>query len=112
QRAFERGERELIGPERALERMAPQPRDELRAAADDAGLRPAEQLVPREGDEARARGEALADEGFVGARHEAAGAEVVDQRQPEPGGELRELAEPGPFREPDDAEGGLVHPQD
>ena len=39
QRALERGERELVGPERPLERVAPQPPDELGAAADDPGLR-------------------------------------------------------------------------
>ena len=60
ERPLERGERELVGAERALERMAAEPLDELGAADDDPGLRPAEQLVAREADEVGAGGEARA----------------------------------------------------
>ena len=58
ERALERSERQLVGAERALERVAAQPLDELGAADDDARLRPAEELVAREADEVgtRARG--------------------------------------------------------
>ena len=55
QRPLERRERQLVRPERPLERMAPQPADQLGAAADDPGLRPAEELVARERDEVGAR---------------------------------------------------------
>src|SRR5207253_635923 len=51
ERSLERRQRQLVGAERALERVAPQPLDELRAARDDSGLRPAEELVSREADE-------------------------------------------------------------
>ena len=51
QRPLERRERELVDPQRALERVAAQPLDELRVAEDDPGLRPAEELVAREADE-------------------------------------------------------------
>ena len=47
----------LSGAERALERVAAEPLDEIGAAGDDPGLRPAEQLVAREADEVRAGGE-------------------------------------------------------
>ncbi len=72
QRAFERGERELVGPQRPLEGVAPQPLHELRPADDDARLRPAQQLVAGEADEAGARGEALARLRLVAERHERA----------------------------------------
>ena len=60
ERSLERGERELVGAQRALERVAAQPLDELGAPDDDARLRPAEELVAREADEvgAGARGSA------------------------------------------------------
>ena len=57
---FEPGERDLVGAQRARERMAREQRDEVGAADDDPGLRSAEQLVAREGDERRAGVEALA----------------------------------------------------
>ena len=59
--------------------MAPQPFHELRLADDDSRLRPAEQLVAGEADEAGARGEALARLRLVAERHERARAEVVDE---------------------------------
>ena len=58
--ACERGERDLVGAQRTRERMPREPRDEVGAADDDPRLRSAEQLVAREGDERRARVEALA----------------------------------------------------
>ena len=59
QRSLERRERELVGAQRALQRMAPQPLDEIGAADDDARLRAAEELVAREADEVGARAQAL-----------------------------------------------------
>ena len=48
ERPLERGERELVDPQRALERMAVQPLNELGAPEHDPRLRPAEELVPGE----------------------------------------------------------------
>ncbi len=81
QRPLERGERELVGSERALERMAAQPADELGAAADDPRLRPAEELVAGERDEVGACGEGVPGKRLVGEREQASGAEVVDERE-------------------------------
>ena len=60
QRPLERGERQLVGAHRAVQRMPAQPLDEVGAPDDDAGLRAAEQLVAGEADEVRAGGERLA----------------------------------------------------
>ena len=57
QRPLERRERELVGPESPLERVAAESLDELGATDDDAGLRAAEQLVAREAHEIGAGGE-------------------------------------------------------
>ena len=46
ERPLERRERQLVGPQRALQRMAPQLLDEVGAADDDSRLRAAEKLVP------------------------------------------------------------------
>ena len=51
ERPLERGQRQLVRAQGAVERMAAQLLDEVRAACDDPRLRPAEQLVPREADE-------------------------------------------------------------
>ena len=59
ERALERGQGQLVRTDGALERMAAQPLDELRAADDDPGLRAAEELVAREADEVGAGLEAL-----------------------------------------------------
>ena len=72
--------------------MAPQPLHELRLADDDPRLRPAQQLVAGEADEAGAGGEALARLRLVAERHERAGAEVVDEREVVRGRDLRQLA--------------------
>ena len=58
ERPLERGERQLVRAQRALQRMAAQPLDEVGAPDDDAGLRPAEELVAGEADEIGAGGEA------------------------------------------------------
>ena len=62
ERPLERGERQLVGAQRALERMPPQPLDELAPADDDTGLRSAEQLVAGERHEVGAGREALGAE--------------------------------------------------
>ena len=82
ERPFERGERELVGAQRALERVAPQALDEVGAADDDPGLRAAEQLVAGEADEVRAGRRARRAPTARRARSVSdAGAEVVDERQ-------------------------------
>src|SRR5438477_3024650 len=92
--------------------MPAQPRDELGAAADDARLRAAEQLVARERDEAGAGREALTDERLVADGAEAARAEVVDELEPGSCRELGQLPQRRPLREPDETEVGLMDAQD
>ena len=95
ERPLERGERELVGAQRALERVPAQALDEVGAAHDDPGLRPAEQLVAREADEVGAGGEALARRRLVlGRVDEHARAEVVHERQSVALRHRRELARP------------------
>ena len=112
QRPLERGERQLVRAQRALQRMAPQPLDEIGPADDDARLRAAEQLVAGEADEVGARGERLRRRRLAGQVAERAGAEVVDERQPVPPRDRRELRELRQLGEPDDAEVRLVHAQE
>src|SRR5205085_521600 len=111
QRPLERGEGELVRTERTLERVAPQARDELGAAADDPGLRPAEQLVARERDETGTCSEALADERLVADSTEAPRAEVVDEYEPESLRDFGQASQFRSFREPDLAEVGLMDPE-
>ena len=85
QRRLERGDADLVEPHGALHRVAADARDELAAADDEAGLRAAEQLVAREGDEVGALGDRLGDgrlarQAVGGEVDEGAGAEVVDER--------------------------------
>ena len=112
QRSFQRCEGELVGPQRALERMPAEAPDELGATADDPCLRPAEQLVTRERDEVGAVGERIACERLVGQRHEAARPEIVEQRQLVPPRDGGELGGRRPLAEPDRAEVGLVHAEE
>ena len=88
--------------------MSPQPLDELRAADDDARLRPAEELVAREADEIGARGEARRDGGLVAELADRARAEIVDERQPGSPRDARELGQGRLLREPDNPEIGLM----
>jgi len=81
ERALERRERELVGAQGALERVASQPLDQLGSADDDPRLRPAEQLVAGEADEVGSRRERLARRRLALERHEHARAEVVHERQ-------------------------------
>ena len=81
ERPLERGERELVGAERALERMAAQTLDEVGPAGDDPRLRPAEQLVAREADEVGAGRERRRDGRLALEVGQRAGAEVVDERE-------------------------------
>ena len=58
--AATRGERRLVRPHRARQRVAPHPGDEVGATDDQPGLRPADELVAAERDEVRAGGQPLA----------------------------------------------------
>ena len=111
QRSLERRERQLVRAHRPLQRMAPQLLDEVGASDDDAGLRPAEQLVAREADEVGAGGERFLRRRLAGKLDERARAQVVDERQPMPARDRGELFELRLLREADDAEVGLVHAQ-
>jgi hypothetical protein len=108
QRPFQRRQRELVGPERPLERMAPKALDELGVPDDDSRLRPAEELVAGEADEVGAGGEAVARERLVAERDDRARAEVVDERQRSALRDPGELLEPRLLREADDSEVRLV----
>ena len=108
QGALERGQRELVGPERALERMPAHALDEVAPPDGDAGLRAAEELVAREGDDVRARLEARARRGLVADLDERSRAEVVHEGEALPVREPGEVAGLRPLREPDHAEVRLV----
>ena len=109
QRSLERGDRQLVGAERALQRMPSQLLDEVGATRDDSRLRPAEQLVAAEADEVGACRERLARRRLVGERAEHARAEIVDERQRMPARDGRELLDARLLGEADDAEVRLVH---
>ena len=81
ERPLERRERQLVGAQRALQRMPPQPLDEVGAPDDDARLGAAEKLVAREADEVGAGGDARRGGGLVADVEERARAEVVDERE-------------------------------
>ena len=91
QRPFERGQAELVDPERAVEWMPAELLDQVGAADHDAGLRPAEQLVAAEADEVGARGERVARGRLVRDLGERARAEVVEQRHAVTAGDRGEL---------------------
>ena len=71
----------LSSAERALQRVAAQPLDEVGPADDDPRLRAAEQLVAAEADEVGARRERLLRGRLVAEVEERARAEIVDERQ-------------------------------
>ena len=92
--------------------MPAQPLDELRAADDDARLRPAEQLVAGEADEIGARGEARGCGRLVADVEQRPRAEIVDERQPGLVGDARELVGRDGRGEPDDSVVRLVDAED
>ena len=111
ERSLERGQPELVGAQRALERVAAQALDEVRAPEDDPRLRAAEQLVAREADEVGAARERVARRRLVPEVEQRAGAEVVDEGEPVARGDRCELAQLRPLLEPDEPEVRLVHAQ-
>src|SRR5262249_38237664 len=106
---FERGERELVDAQRAVQRMTAEPLDQFAATHDDAGLRAAEQLVAGEADDVCACSERVTSGLLAGDVIKDAGAEIVYKRHAvalRDGGELRNARE---LREADHAEIRLVH---
>ena len=112
QRAFERGEAELVDAQRAVQRVPAQLLDQVGAPDDDPRLRAAEQLVAAEADEVGAGGERTARGRLVRELEQRAGAEVVEQRQAVPLRHRRELGDRRLLGEADDAEVRLVHAQE
>ena len=97
QRGFQRGQGELVDPQRAGRGMPPQPLDEFGVAEQQAGLRSAEQLVAARGDEVGAVAQHRRGVGLVGqqrVRGQQPGADVDDQRDVQ----LRQVRRPGPPR--------------
>jgi hypothetical protein len=114
QRGLERGERELVDPERAVERVLLEAFHERAPPDDDAGLRPAEQLVPRKADEVDAGGDDLGHRRLVGKAvrakvDERAGAEVLHHRDPALAAEIGQLTRGHRGREADHAVVRGVH---
>ena len=83
--AFERLADELVQPQRAEQRIAPQARDDLRLPGEDAGLRPAQQLIAAERDQVDAGLQTVGDQRLVNAErpqiHHASAAQVFIHRQ-------------------------------
>ena len=99
ERRFQRRHADLVDPQRALHRVAVDLRQQVLAADDEAGLRPAQQLVAGEGDEVGAVGDGLGDRRLVleaEAREvdQRAGAEIVDQRHALLARKRRKVARP------------------
>ena len=98
ERPVERGERQLVEPQRARHRIAPQRVDETRPAEHDARLRSPEQLVAREAHEVGAQTQARRSVGFRRQTlrreiDERAAAEILDQRHAVRAAELRQLGQ-------------------
>ncbi len=81
---FERLVNRLIEPQRAEQRIATQPRDNLGLSGEDAGLRAAEQFIAAEGHQIGAGAQAIGDERLVDAERaqigQAAAAEILINR--------------------------------
>jgi len=88
---LERGISQLVGPNRAYQRMVPDAIDRSGAAHDNACLRTAKQFVAAERDDIGAGSQTRAHGGFVGQRRrvgviqaEPATAEVLDKKKTKP----------------------------
>src|SRR3954452_8808932 len=112
QRRLERGQRELVDPQRARERMPPARGDRLRRPHEQARLRAAEELVAAEADDGRAGPPRAAHGRLAGQQLEVvvedARAGVVDHRD----AERAQLLDADLLDEADGAEVRLVRPQD
>src|SRR5438067_3007236 len=92
-RGLERGELELVEPERPGQRVAPAALDRFLGAGDDPRLRSPEELVRGTADEVSSGGHAGPDGGLVVDRVQRARAQVVDHREPFRSSQLAELVE-------------------
>ncbi|CAN5627816.1 hypothetical protein BH20ACT14_BH20ACT14_09340 [soil metagenome] len=108
---FERGQGQLVRPERALQRMAAQPLHEFGSSDDDACLRPTQKLVSREANEVRPGPQALGRSRLVPDSSQRPRAEIVDERHVVLAGELGQLVQARLLREADDPKVRLVHPE-
>src|SRR5215203_2001354 len=88
-RRLERSYAELVGPQRPREWVTAHRCDELERPNSDAGLRPAEQLVPREDDEIRTFAHSVLGSRLIAQRQERSAADVCKDRRSE-GGQLRD----------------------
>src|SRR5262249_21909862 len=110
---LERGDGELVDAQRSVPRILLEPRDTRAPADDDAGLRPAEELVARERHEVHARGHRFLDGRLVRKAprpqvEERTGAEALHPGKAPLGPELDELARRPRGGEADDAVVGRV----
>ena len=110
--AVQRRQRQLVGAQRALQRMPAHALDQVGAADRDPRLWPAQELVAGERHDVCAVLERGRDGRLVPGLDERAGAEVLDERQAVALGELRQVGRAGLLREPDHAEVRLVDPQE
>src|SRR5829696_10262623 len=98
ERRLQRGYAELVGPQRPGEGMTAHRRDELERPNGDAGLWPAEQLVPRKDDEIRAFAHGVLGPRLVAKLQERSAADVGQNRRPE-GGQLGDADRLGEARD-------------
>ena len=109
QRRLERGQRELVAAERAVERMRPYLAHEITVADDDPALRTAEQLVARVAHQRRSGADAVDDARLERERlghvlGEQPGAEILEHQHAARGAQLDELRERRHRREAEDPE--------
>ena len=117
QRRLEGRQRQLVGTQRARQRVLADARQASAIADHEPGLRAAQQLVARAGEHVHAGLQAVAHRGLafepecreVGER---AAAEVLDQRHARLVGQLRQLGQLGLRDEPLHAEVAAMHAQD
>src|SRR5204862_7426827 len=117
ERGDERGQSELVRPERTHERMRADRRDRSRSADAEPGLGPAEQLVAAEGDDVgalpnRAGDRLLRRKTVLRGVEERTAAEIVDVRDVVLAREGGEVAAGGPRDEAGQLEVARVHAKD
>src|SRR5207253_10669743 len=117
ERRDERRDGQLVGPECAHERVAPERCDALGPSDGDAGLRPAEELVTAEGEDVGALTDRVADRELLskseaGRVEEGTAAKIVNERDVVLAPECRELAPLRTRDETGDLEVARVHAED
>jgi hypothetical protein len=110
--SLERGQRQLVRAQRALERMPSQLLDEVGPTGDDPRLRAAEQLVAGEADEIGSGRERVPRGRLVRERDQCSRSEVVDEGDPVACRDVGKLGRRRLLGEADDAEVRLVDAQE